>query len=76
MIASKQRDDDIVGRRNRGEPGEHDEGGERREKGKRDRRKTQRPRDPAGRRCRACRDFGGGGLADVGHELASPKPEN
>ena len=42
-IHPEQRDDDVVGRVDRGQAGEHDEGRERRQQGDADRRRPDRP---------------------------------
>ena len=75
-VGGQKRDHDLMGRRDRGEPPEHDKGHEGRQQGERDGAKAKRPPDPSGRRSGGGRrQIGGGGLADGCHQLVSPERE-
>ena len=72
-VGEKQRNHDLMRRRDRSEAGEHDKGYKRGQQRERHGRETERPGKPS--RCWCCRSvnqFRGRGLADSAHQLVSP----
>ena len=71
-VGQEERDHDLMGRRDRREPGQHEEGDQRRQQRERNGREAKRPREPCRRGRRGSgRQLGGGGLTDVSHQVFS-----